>query len=75
MKKGICTCSQFFVYYLAYFTVQASEGDKFVWKDVWGEQMTTKQKTVLCVLDIESGVASVLENIPSNVSAGKVNIS
>ena len=55
-------------------TVQASEGDKFVWKDVWGEQMTTKQKTVLCVLDIESGVASVLENIPSNVSAGKVNI-
>ena len=46
-----------------------------MWKDVWGEQMTSKQKTVLCILDVESGVASVLENIPENVSAGKVTVS
>ena len=38
----------------------------------WGEQLVGKVCPVLCVLDIEQGAASILDNLPENISAGQV---
>ena len=45
-----------------------------MYRQDWGEQMVGKHSSVLCVLDVESGVPSVLENTPDNVSPGQVNL-
>jgi len=33
-----------------------SRGEEYVYQDNWGEQMTDKSQSVLCVLDVESGI-------------------
>jgi acylaminoacyl-peptidase len=33
-----------------------SRGEEYVYQDNWGEQMTEKSRSVLCVLDVESGI-------------------
>lgn len=50
----------------------AFQGNEFVYKDNWGEQLSEKVHPVLCVLDIEGGCISLLENIPDNISPGQV---
>jgi acylaminoacyl-peptidase len=43
-----------------------------VYEGNWGEQLTSRSYPVICVLDIESGVVSTLENLPDDVSPGQV---
>ena len=49
------------------------QGDEFVYQESWGEQLVKKQHPVLCVLDIEGGVVSTLDNLPEEVSPGQVH--
>jgi acylaminoacyl-peptidase len=51
--------------------VTVSKGDEFVYRDCWGEQLSEKSQPVLCVLDIETGGISLLENLPEGVSPGQ----
>lgn len=48
------------------------KGEEHVYHEPWGEQMSGKVHPVLCVLDIEAGAVSVLENIPDDISPGQV---
>lgn len=48
------------------------QGEEFVFKEDWGEQLVGKHISVLCILDIEKEEVSVLEAIPDNISAGLV---
>ena len=50
------------------------QGNEYVWNDVWGEQMTEKRQSVVCVLDVESAVVSVLDNLPEDVCAAQVHV-
>ena len=54
--------------------IHSFQGDQFVFHEEWGEQLVGKSHPVLCVLDIESGVASTLDNIPEDVSPGQVGV-
>ena len=45
-------------------------GDEFVYEDDWGEQMTGKACSVVCVLDIESRTVRVLDYLPDDICAG-----
>jgi len=45
-----------------------------VYKEGWGEQLTTKVHPILCILDVESGAVTTLNSIPEDVSPGQVGI-
>jgi len=53
------------------FDASSSKGEQFVFQEDWGEQLTGKCHPVICILDIESGIVSALENLPDDVSAGQ----
>lgn len=50
---------------------EVEKGNEFVYKDNWGEQLSEKIHPILCVLDIEGGCISLLENLPDNISPGQ----
>ena len=43
-----------------------------MYKESWGELLTTKVHSVVCVLDVETCVVTTLESIPNGVSPGQV---
>ena len=47
-------------------------GDEFVYEDDWGEEMTGKACSVVCIMDIESRTVRVLDYLPDDVCAGHV---
>ncbi|KAI0211336.1 Acylamino-acid-releasing enzyme [Lamellibrachia satsuma] len=50
---------------------EVTRGDEFVYREGWGELLTTKVHPVLCILDVEKGVVSILNNMPDEVSPGQ----
>lgn len=48
-----------------------TRGDEHLFIDDWGEVMKGKSLSVLCVLDVEDGAVSTLDNLPENVAAGQ----
>ena len=50
------------------------QGDEFIFYEDWGEQLVGKSHPVLCILDVESGVVSTLDNVPDNISPGQVSL-
>ena len=50
-----------------------SQGDEHEYVEHWGEQLVGKSIPVPCVLDVEGGVVSILDNIPDEFSAGPVS--
>ncbi|XP_055332807.1 acylamino-acid-releasing enzyme-like [Paramacrobiotus metropolitanus] len=48
-----------------------SLGEKFVYREDWGEQMQKKSQPVLCILDWNDNNASILANIPDGISPGQ----
>ncbi|KAM9374507.1 LOW QUALITY PROTEIN: acylamino-acid-releasing enzyme [Phaethornis superciliosus] len=47
------------------------EGEQFLYREDWGEMLTTRSVPVLCTLDMESSSVSVLEGIPEHLSPGQ----
>uniref|UniRef100_A0A8B9TXP9 acylaminoacyl-peptidase n=1 Tax=Anas platyrhynchos TaxID=8839 RepID=A0A8B9TXP9_ANAPL len=47
------------------------QGEQFVYREDWGEALSTCSVPVLCVLDIEGSSVSVLEGVPEHVSPGQ----
>ncbi len=43
-----------------------------MYKEDWGEQLVGKCRPVVCVLDVEAGVVSTLDNLPDHISPGQV---
>ena len=50
------------------------KGNKFEFKDDWGEQLVSKCSPVIVVYDMESDEIRVLEGVPDNLSAGQVSM-
>ena len=48
------------------------QGDEYVFYEDWGEQLVGKNCPVVCVLDVEAGIVSTLDNLPDNISPGQV---
>ena len=48
------------------------QGEQFVYREDWGEALSTRSVPVLCVLDIEGSSVSVLEGVPEHLSPGQV---
>ncbi|NXN24025.1 APEH enzyme, partial [Nycticryphes semicollaris] len=46
-------------------------GELFVYREDWGEALSTRSVPVLCVLDLEDSSLSVLESIPEHLSPGQ----
>lgn len=49
------------------------QGGEFDHVDTWGEQLQERVHPVICVMDVESGIVSILENVPENLSPGQVS--
>ncbi|XP_014809061.1 PREDICTED: acylamino-acid-releasing enzyme-like [Calidris pugnax] len=47
------------------------EGEQFVYREDWGEALSTRSVPVLCVLDLEGSSLLVLEGIPGHLSPGQ----
>ncbi|XP_074458369.1 acylamino-acid-releasing enzyme-like isoform X4 [Larus michahellis] len=47
------------------------EEEQFVYREDWGEALSTRSLPVLCVLDLEGSSLSVLEGIPEHLSPGQ----
>lgn len=45
-----------------------------MYREDWGETLSTCSVPVLCVLDIEGSSVSVLEGVPEHVSPGQVRM-
>ncbi|XP_028308589.1 acylamino-acid-releasing enzyme isoform X2 [Gouania willdenowi] len=50
---------------------RSSDPDRNVYREDWGEALTNQSVPVICVVDLRSGTLSVLEGVPSDVSAGQ----
>ena len=50
------------------------QGEQFVYREDWGEALSTRSVPVLCVLDIEGSSVSVLEGVPEHLSPGQVRM-
>ena len=48
------------------------QGERFVYREDWGEALGTRSVPVLCALDLESSSLSVLEGVPEHLSPGQV---
>ena len=48
------------------------QGDEYVFRPDWGEQLEGKHQSVIAVCDTESDTISVLEGIPAHLSPGQV---
>lgn len=51
------------------------QGDEFVVREDWGEQLVGKHIPVICVMDVDTGDVSVLDNVPDHISPGQVSMS
>ena len=49
------------------------QGNKFEFKDDWGEQLVSKCSPVLVVFDLTSEEIRVLDGIPDHLSVGQVS--
>ncbi|NWX42038.1 APEH enzyme, partial [Steatornis caripensis] len=47
------------------------KGEQFVYREDWGEALSTRSVPVLCALDIEGSSISVLEGVPEHLSPGQ----
>ncbi|PKU35797.1 protein bassoon [Limosa lapponica baueri] len=47
------------------------KGEQFVYHEDWGEALSKRSVPVLCVMDIEDGSISVLEDVPEHLSPGQ----
>ncbi|NXV73329.1 APEH enzyme, partial [Atlantisia rogersi] len=47
------------------------KGEQFVYREDWGEALSSRSVPVLCALDIEGSSVSVLEGIPEHLSPGQ----
>ncbi|XP_071611672.1 acylamino-acid-releasing enzyme-like isoform X2 [Heliangelus exortis] len=47
------------------------EGEQFLYREDWGETLTTRSVPVLCTLDMKGSSISVLEGIPEHLSPGQ----
>ncbi|XP_054694133.1 acylamino-acid-releasing enzyme-like isoform X1 [Grus americana] len=47
------------------------EGEQFVYREDWGEALSTRSVPVLCALDLEGSSISVLEGVPEHLSPGQ----
>ncbi|XP_074952587.1 acylamino-acid-releasing enzyme isoform X3 [Phalacrocorax aristotelis] len=47
------------------------KGEQFVYREDWGEALSTRSVPVLCILDIEGSSVSVMEGIPEHLSPGQ----
>ncbi|KAF1565717.1 Acylamino-acid-releasing enzyme, partial [Eudyptes schlegeli] len=47
------------------------KGEQFVYREDWGEALSTRSVPVLCALDIEGSSVSVLEGVPEHLSPGQ----
>ncbi|CAL8251358.1 unnamed protein product [Arctogadus glacialis] len=45
--------------------------DRSVYREDWGEGLTSKSLPVLCVVELETGNVSVLRGVPSHISPGQ----
>ena len=50
------------------------QGEQFVYREDWGETLSTRSVPVLCALDIEGSSVSVLEGVPEHLSPGQVRM-
>ncbi|XP_021350974.1 acylamino-acid-releasing enzyme-like [Mizuhopecten yessoensis] len=50
---------------------EISRGTEHFYKDDWGEQLTGKHLSVICILDLESGDIRVLSDIPDDLFLGQ----
>ncbi|NXO56798.1 ACPH enzyme, partial [Aramus guarauna] len=47
------------------------EGEQFVYREDWGEALSTRSVPVLCALDLEGSSIAVLEGVPEHLSPGQ----
>ncbi|XP_059679448.1 acylamino-acid-releasing enzyme [Gavia stellata] len=47
------------------------EGEQFMYREDWGEALSTRSTPVLCALDLEGSSLSVLEGVPEHLSPGQ----
>jgi hypothetical protein len=52
--------------------VMMLQGEEYVFRPDWGEQLEGKHQSVVVVCDTESDTVSVLEGIPAHLSPGQV---
>ena len=48
-----------------------TSGNEHFFKDTWGEQITDKYKSVLCIVDVDSEDIEVIEEIPEDIFPGQ----
>lgn len=48
------------------------QGNEYIYKPHWGEQLVGKHRSVVAVLDTTTDVISVLSGIPDELSPGQV---
>jgi acylaminoacyl-peptidase len=51
------------------------QGDKFVLRECWGEQMPEVKNPVICIMDVPSGNVTILEGLPDDISPAQVGVS
>jgi len=57
------------------FFLVCSQGDKYLYKEDWGELLVGKIQPVICILDIVSGKVAVIEEGLDKTSSGLVSFS
>ncbi|XP_074909237.1 acylamino-acid-releasing enzyme-like isoform X3 [Buteo buteo] len=50
---------------------EEDEEEEFVYREDWGEALSTRSVPVLCALDLEGSSVSVLEGVPEHLSPGQ----
>ena len=55
-----------------FFPLLHFQGNKFEFKDDWGEQLVSKRTPVLVVFDITSEEVKVMDGVPDHLSVGQV---
>jgi hypothetical protein len=48
------------------------QGEEFVYRESWGEQLAERHKTVICVLDVSNKTVKVLSHLPDDITPGQV---
>ena len=48
------------------------QGNKFEFKDDWGEQLVSKCSPILAIFDVIKEEITVLDGVPNHLSAGQV---
>lgn len=64
--------SKMIVFLVFLFLVCVVHQDRSVYCEDWGETLTHKSSPVICVVNLQNGVVSVLQGVPPDVSPGQV---